>query len=352
MSLFISNAAMLLSLLSFIFDDSFLIFSACVIIAGVATGPLWTTCLYKMSKVAARENIGTIVGVLGTSKYVASYFCDIIFSYLSDYHSWKQYFVIISIPVLILIVINLAVFKCNDNKDCSNNVKHVGDLKYSYKHNSSYLKIPGFLRILLSITCIKLIKVLIFQNCPQYFHNSLIISTAQGEDLTLYFKGRGFIGGIIIGVYLDKFSPEYCLPRLTMALLYSAILLTGMVFIPSIILTKLFLVISGTIICGSEAILCGVIPIRFAERYNISIISILSFSSGVAILIELLISPLLEIRLFGLTEMTRVSLSLISTSFVLPLLTFDIQLHANAWLFLSHKTPKPYPFIVPDHQKL
>ena len=97
-STIMAYAFMALSLLSFIPAmknngyKGYYFFFACIIITGIALGPLWTHCTYTISKMIStnpyRHRTGLIFGMVFISQNLASVLCDKLFSF--EYESAKS----------------------------------------------------------------------------------------------------------------------------------------------------------------------------------------------------------------------------------------------------------------------
>ena len=188
LSLLLSHLSLTLSLVSFLPRfKSISFFTLCVIMTGVSLGPLWTNCMYIASKIIFQngyyDHSGVIFGILSTSQYLGAYFCDKIFTYVSDYYEWKYYLLLLFPFLLIISVLNITTSKqcwmantlltLEDyyKEDNWPNCKEISTNIIKYMLNTHVI-------ILRALVCgTKLLSNLVLEQYPKYLHQKLSFPT-------------------------------------------------------------------------------------------------------------------------------------------------------------------------------
>ena len=335
LSLLLSYLALTLSLFCFIpMFKSIYLFTFCIIMTGASLGPLWTHCLYIASKLIFQEgyyhHAGVIFGVLSTTQYLGAYFCDKVFTYVSDYYQWKYYLVLLFPLVLITAVLNITT-----SKQCWTAGTIVNFEDYYKKEDLPNCKeicinILNYMlntHVILSSILIcgtKLLSDLVIQEYPKYLHETLSsVPTNISNLLSIFFKFGCVTGVILIGTYIDKSAPKQYL--IINAKLVSML---GILFIPmflssNFIVLKIIVFLFGVILSGSESIMSSLIPIRLAEHYETSILIMFSICNGYPMLLKMLFSSFLDIGMVELTNVATVEMRFVLVFFMILLLALS-----------------------------
>ena len=334
LSLLLSYLSLSLSLLSFIpIFKSISFFTLCIIMTGASLGPLWTNCMYIASKIIFKEgyyhHAGVIFGGLSTSQYFGAYFCDKIFTYVSDYYQWKYYFLLLFPFVLIMATMNLTMSKqwwiAGTMVNFEDSYKE-DDLPCCKEICINILKYMINARVIFSsaIVCgTKLLSNLVLEEYPKYLHETLSVPTNISYLLSILFKCGCIIGAILIGAYIDKSAPNRYLIINAKVLSVLGILLISMFLCSNLIFSKIIVFLFGVILSGSESVMSSMIPIRIAEHYETSILMMFSICNGYSMLLNMLFRSFLDIGMFELSSVATVEMTFVIVFFMILFLALS-----------------------------
>ena len=316
-STIMAYAFMALSLLSFIPAmknngyKGYYFFSICIMLTGIALGPLWTHCTYTISRMISknpyRRRTGLIFGMVFISQNLASLLCDKLFTFVADYYQWKYYFLFLILPVLFVVCLNLSVrskfYMVLYDGDTSENASELCEEERSdftfCKNTIKLIQKPPVLLTCILIFLTKNLKYGMDEICSRY-------SPSISNSMETNTKLGGFIGVIVIGCYLDLYSisPKTYPTVVFKSLFLGCILQMCLFLIYDSTITRIVLFLAWMLITGSKYILTILIPIQMAKNHGTSKEVLLSVCNGYPALFETVLPSLLNAEIFNLYPLT------------------------------------------------
>ena len=310
-------AFMALSLLSFIPAmknngyKGYYFFFTCIMLTGIALGPLWTHCTYTISTMIStnryRHRTGLIFGMVFISWNLASDLCDKLFSFVADYYEWKYYFLFLILPVLFVVCLNLSIrskfcLVLYDGDTTENESQLCEEPRSAFVFCKSTIKLIQKPPVLLTCILIFLTGNLKYGMDEIYSRYSPSISNSMETNTKL----GGFIGVIGIGCYLDQYtiSPKKYPTVVFKSLFLGCALQMSVFLIYDLTMTRLLSFLVEMIISGSKYILSILIPIRLAKNHGKSKEVLLSVCNGYPALFEILLPSLLNAEIFNVHPLT------------------------------------------------
>ena len=316
-STIMAYAFMALSLLSFIPAmknngyQGYYFFFTCIMLTGIALGPLWTHCTYTISRMIStnpyRRRTGLIFGMVFISQNLASLLCDKLFTFVADYYQWKYYFLFLILPVLFVVCLNLSIrsklcLVLYDGDTSENESQLCEEARSDFtfcKNTIQLIQKPPVL-----LTCILIFLTGNFKYGMDEIHSRYSPSISNGMENST--KLGDLIGAIGIGCYLDLYSisPKTYPTVVFKSLVLGCVLQMYLFLIYDPTLTRIVLFLAGMVISGSKYILSILIPIRLAKINETSKEVLLSVCNGYPALFETVLPSLLNAEIFNLYPLT------------------------------------------------
>ena len=286
-------AALSLMLLSL--TSHFGIFCLLVAISGAAQAPLWPACIKVLNNsIASRQSLASAIGVLGSAPFAGATLSSYLVSFISDRFGWRHSTIWIFLACFLL-SLTCKIVLAKHQREIKNEKPKEED-----SHEEDYslfhlLKIPGVMRILVSVTCLKFARYVLYMWLPLLLSQWYGFSMLQAGLTSSWFYVGAALGGPGLGSWLTYYKSGITWVIAIGGASSFLLLALGNLIRSAQSLAAVFLFIIGFCNCGPDSIICGVITFQLGNANGRDCgVKVTSIVNGIASIGGIIEGPLVS----------------------------------------------------------
>ena len=289
----LTSAALSLMLLSL--TSHFGIFCLLVAVSGAAQAPLWPACIKVLNNsIASDKSLASAIGVLGSAPFAGATLSSYFVSFISDRLGWRHSTIWIFLACFLLSFICKIVLAKNRRE-----IK-TGQKEEDYLHDDyslvQLLKIPGVMKVLLSVTFLKFTRYVLYMWLPLLLSQWYGFSMLQAGLISSWFYVGAALGGPGLGYLLSYHKSSITLViAIGGASCFLLLALGNLIYSVKSLAAGVFLFIIGFCNCGPDSIICGVITFQLGNANGRDCgVKVTSIVNGIASIGGIIEGPLVS----------------------------------------------------------
>ena len=313
-----------LALLLLSWTHNFGLFCLLVAASGAAQAPLWPACIKALDQTVQDKNLVSAIGVLGFAPYAGATFSSYFVTWISDSYGWRTSPIWIFVPCLLLSITCKVVLV---NKKVDNETKPEETDNHTLVQ---LLRIPGVLKILVSVTCLKFARYVLYMWLPLLLSQWYGFTMVQAGALNSCFYVGAALGGPGLGILMRLFGSSITWVMILGSGCSYLLLILGETIGAYGLGTFLFIIGFGN--CGPDAVIGGAITLQLGNAggrdCGVKVTSVVNGFASVGGIIEgPLVSGLLYFDIGW--DLVILAISLASTVAVISFLTVQPIINAQ-----------------------
>ncbi|KAM7439856.1 hypothetical protein ABFA07_010825 [Porites harrisoni] len=269
-----------LSMISFGYWNSLLIFALLLFLNGTAQSTAWPNCVKTLTNWFSDKQRMTVFGLFGTSSFAGGILGTAMAVQLQSHFMQDMRFIFL-IPSVIVGSVGILVFlflhspselgiseaskTVETSKMSSGSTPEQNQLTYS-----QLWKLKMVPELCWASCCVKLVRYCMYMWLPMYLYQALNYSKYQAGYLSTVFEIGGVLGTAMLGFFVTRFLQGRAIYGVTLALFGSTLFLALFQFTGTwgFAVNAVFMFLAGACNCGVDPYLTGSIPAEIGEREN------------------------------------------------------------------------------------